>query len=112
MIRVREHGTPVPRGVSRSSSERYADLWISTALFSLNLRWVKPERRLIVNCHRKAVGPWRRIRELERALDIREREARHLEHALEQSVERYDRIRDTNAQLRETLTLYRNDARA
>lgn len=112
MIRVREHGTPVPRGISQSSNERYADLWISTALFSLNLRWVKPERRLIVNCHRKAVGPWRRIRELERRADSLEHEVLALEHALGQSNERYDRIRDTNAQLRETLTLYRNDARA
>jgi hypothetical protein len=112
VIRVREHGTPVPRGISQSSNERYADLWISTALFSLNLRWVKPERRLIVNCHRKAVGPWRRIRELERRADSLEHEVLALEHALGQSNERYDRIRDTNAQLRETLTLYRNDARA
>lgn len=46
-------------------------------------------------------NPWRRIRQLEAQL-------RALDHALHQSNERYDKVRDMNAQLRETLTLYRN----
>lgn len=46
-------------------------------------------------------NPWRRIRELER-------EIRALEHALHQANERYDKIRETNLQLRDALALYRN----
>ena len=108
MIRVREYGTPVLRGISRSSNDQYADLWISTALFSLNLRWVKPERRLIVHGHCKAVGPWRKIRELEGRLALAERQCADFEHELGKACDRYDKVRDMNAQLREALTLYRN----
>lgn len=46
-------------------------------------------------------NPWRRIRELEAELRV-------LEHALGQSNERYDKIRDMNAGLRRALSLYRN----
>ena len=56
------------------------------------------------------LGPWRRIRALEIKLGQVSCECAALEHALKQSADRYDRIRDANAQLRETLTLYRNNA--
>ena len=46
-------------------------------------------------------NPWRRIRELEG-------EVRVLDHALHQANERYDKIRETNLQLRDALALYRN----
>lgn len=52
--------------------------------------------------------PWKRIRELEQQLQRADRRCAGLEFALSQSADRYDRIREANAQLRETLTLYRN----
>lgn len=55
-------------------------------------------------------NPWKRIRLLEARLGQVACECAALEHALKQSTERYDKIRDTNQQLRETLTLYRNEA--
>lgn len=53
-------------------------------------------------------NPWRRIRELEGRLSCLRRECDALDHALHQSTERYDKIRETCAQLREALSLYRN----
>lgn len=53
-------------------------------------------------------NPWSRIRELQRELQRAERRCAGLEFALKQSADRYDRIREANHQLRETLTLYRN----
>ncbi len=60
-------------------------------------------------------NPWRRIRELEIRLGkeaCEHAQAKHerdaLEHALHQSNERYDKIRETNLQLRDALSLYRN----
>ena len=56
-------------------------------------------------------NPWRTARELRAQLDRATRDNANLERALRDSADRYDRIRDANAQLRETLTLYRDDAR-
>lgn len=56
-------------------------------------------------------NPWRRIRELEAEVRRLKNEVISLDNALRQSADRYDRIRDANAQLRDTLTLYRNNAR-
>ena len=53
-------------------------------------------------------NPWRRIRELEAAASNHELELRALNYALHMANERYDKIRNTNRELRETLTLYRN----
>lgn len=64
-------------------------------------------------------NPWRRIRELEVRLGkeacehaYARREIDALERALQDSVERYDRIRDANLQLRECLSLYRTEGSA
>jgi len=54
------------------------------------------------------VNPWRRIRDLEQAAAKHDLEQRALNYALHLANERYDKIREANAQLRETLTLYRN----
>jgi hypothetical protein len=54
------------------------------------------------------VNPWRRIRELEADAKIHATEKYAMNYALHQANERYDKIRAANAELRETLTLYRN----
>ena len=53
-------------------------------------------------------NPWRRVRELEAEAKIHATEKYALNHALHLANERYDKIRAANAELRETLTLYRN----
>lgn len=53
--------------------------------------------------------PWKRIRELSAALDRVTAERDALNHALHQSADRYDNIRNSNAQLREALALYRSE---
>lgn len=53
-------------------------------------------------------NPWRKIRELEARLIKVSNECAALDHALKQSADRYDKIRETNLQLRDALTLYRN----
>jgi hypothetical protein len=55
-------------------------------------------------------NPWRRIRELQVKLDHARNERAALAHALLRSTERYDKIRETNLQLRDALTLYRENA--
>lgn len=53
-------------------------------------------------------NPWRRIRELEAAAKHHDTEKYALNHALHMANDRYDKIRAANAELRQTLTLYRN----
>lgn len=64
-------------------------------------------------------NPWRRIRELEVRLGkeacehaYAKREIDALERALQDSADRYDRIREANHQLRECLALYRTEGSA
>lgn len=56
-------------------------------------------------------NPWRRARELAAQLARANRQIDALERALRDSADRYDRIRDANAKLRDTLTLYREASR-
>lgn len=53
-------------------------------------------------------NPWRRVRELEAAAEHHATEKYALNHALRMANDRYDKIRATNTELREALTLYRN----
>jgi hypothetical protein len=53
-------------------------------------------------------NPWRRIRELEADAKVHATEKYALNHALHMANDRYDKIRAANAELRQTLTLYRN----
>ena len=53
-------------------------------------------------------NPWRRIRQLEAAAVQDAAEIRALNHALHQSADRYDKVREMNNQLRDALSLYRN----
>ena len=106
MIYRREYGEPVRPGINLSANEHYADLIIATPIVSLYLRWDKAQRRPVVNAYRHfgwppVIGPWRRIRDLEAEL-------RAMDHALHMANDRYDKIRETNLQLRDALSLYRN----
>lgn len=56
-------------------------------------------------------NPWRTARELRAQLDVARLENALLERAVRDGNDRYDRIRETNAELRETLTLYREASR-
>lgn len=57
-------------------------------------------------------NPWRRIRQLEEQAAIAEAEIVFLDQALQRSHDRYDRIRETNLQLRDCLALYRTEGSA
>lgn len=52
-------------------------------------------------------NPWRRAAELEARVASRDAHIAQLQRALEVSADRYDLVRSMNAQLRETLELYR-----
>lgn len=54
------------------------------------------------------LNPWRANRELRSEIARLRSDVRYLNHALHQSNERYDRIRDANAELRSALALYRD----
>jgi hypothetical protein len=53
------------------------------------------------------INPWRRVRALEQSVADHEAHIAELQRALSISADRYDLIREMNAQLRETLELYR-----
>jgi septal ring factor EnvC (AmiA/AmiB activator) len=55
------------------------------------------------------LNPWGRARFLGNQLARANREIDALERALRDSADRYDRVRDANARLREALELYRKD---
>lgn len=85
----------------------------STPWFSLHAMWNRHTRRLSFALPygfnwRAPIGPWRRIAEMRMEIDRKEREILALDHALHQSNDRYDKIRETCAQLRDALSLYRN----
>ena len=54
-------------------------------------------------------NPWRRIRELEAELRAAEKDRDAWRHSALLASDRYEKIRDTNLQLRDALNLYRND---
>jgi septal ring factor EnvC (AmiA/AmiB activator) len=53
-------------------------------------------------------NPWRRAREVQAQLDRVTFERDKIEHALSQSCDRYDKVREMNTQLRDALALYRS----
>lgn len=86
---------------------------LSTPWFSLHVLWNRHTRRLRFAFPygfnwRAPIGPWKRIAEMRMEIDRKEREILALNHALRQSNDRYDKIRETCAQLRSALSLYRN----
>ena len=86
---------------------------LKTPWFSWYINWNRHTRRVgFAVPHgfnwRAPLGPWRRIHELEAEAKHHATEKYALNHALHLANERYDKIRAANAELRETLTLYRN----
>ena len=120
MIYRRREGGQVKPGLNVLWEPLAKGAILSTPWFSLHVMWNRHTRRLTFAVPygfnwRAPLGPWRRIAEMRREIDRKEREVDRLQHdiamldhALHQSNERYDKIREANAQLRETLTLYRN----
>jgi hypothetical protein len=53
-------------------------------------------------------NPWRKARELQVQLDKAVRERNDFEFELSRACDRYDKVREMNAQLRDALSLYRN----
>jgi hypothetical protein len=52
-------------------------------------------------------NPWRRIADLERHVQAHEAHIAVLQRGLDVAADRYDKIRETNLQLRDALELYR-----
>ena len=106
MIYRRREGERVRTGLNILWGPLAKGAILSTPWFSLYLDWNRHTRRLKLHAPfgfnwRAPIGPWRRIRELEREL-------RAMDRALSDANDRYDRIRETNLQLRDALSLYRN----
>jgi hypothetical protein len=113
----RREGELVRAGVNVLWEPKAKGVILKTPWTSLYVNWDRHARRLRFGMPfgfnwRAPIGPWRRVAELEQAAAKHELELRALNYALHLANERYDRIRDANAQLRETLTLYRNEASA
>ena len=113
MIYRRREGERVRTGLNILWGPLAKGAILSTPWFSLYLDWNRHTRRLTFAAPlgfnwRAPIGPWRRIAEMRLEIDRKEREILALDHALHQSNERYDKIRETNAQLRDALSLYRN----
>lgn len=117
MIHRRREGELVLPGLNVLWEPLAKNVILKTPWFSLYVDWNRHARRLRFSLPfgvnwRAPLGPWRRIADLEAEVRSLKNELVAHDLALRQSNERYDRIRDTNVQLRETLTLYRDEARA
>lgn len=56
------------------------------------------------------LNPWRRIAQLERALEARDRDFASLQRHADLIADRYEKMRLLNAELRRGMDLYRNGA--
>ena len=113
MIYRRREGGRVRTGLNVLWEPLAKNVVLSLPWFSLHVLWNRHTRRLTFAAPLgfnwlAPIGPWRRIAEMRLEIDRKEREILALDHALHQSNERYDKIRETNAQLRDALSLYRN----
>lgn len=100
MIYRRREGGLVRPGLNIMWEPRAKNIILSLGRHSLHILWDRHKRRLTFAMPYTILRPWRRIRELEAEL-------RALDHALHRANERYDKIRETNLQLRDALSLYR-----
>lgn len=112
MIYRRREGELVRTGLNILWEPLAKGVILSLPWFSLYIDWNRYTRRLSFSVPhgfnwRAPLGPWKRIADMRIEIDRKEREIVALDHALRQSTERYDSIREANAQLREALSLYR-----
>jgi hypothetical protein len=113
VIHRRREGDLVRTGINILWGPLAKNVILSLPWFSLHVLWNRHTRRLTFAAPlgfnwRAPIGPWRRIAEMRLEIHRKEREILALDHALKQSADRYDKIRETNLQLRDALTLYRN----
>ena len=113
MIHRRREAELVMPGLNIMWEPKAKGAILRTPWFSWYISWNRHTRRLSFAVPtgfnwRAPLGPWRRIAEMRLEIDRKEREILALDHALHQSNDRYDKIRETNAQLRDALSLYRN----
>ena len=113
MIHRRREGALVKPGINIMWEPVAKGVIVKTPWFSWYVTWNRHTRRVSFAVPhgfnwRAPLGPWRRIHDLETAAKHHETEKYALNHALHLANERYDKIRAANAELRQTLTLYRN----
>lgn len=113
MIHRRREAELVKPGINLMWEPKAKGAIVKTPWFSWYITWNRHTRRLSFAVPhgfnwRAPLGPWRRIHELEAAAKIHATEKYALNHALHLANDRYDKIRAANAELRETLTLYRS----
>lgn len=105
MIYRRKEAELVRTGLNVMWEPKAKGAILRTPWFSWYISWNRHTRRVHFSLPhgvnwRAPLGPWRRIHELER-------EVRALDRALHDANDRYDKIRETNLQLRDALSLYR-----
>ena len=114
MIHRRKEGELVLPGLNVLWEPLAKGAILRTPWFSLYLDWNRHTRRLnFAVPHgfnwRAPLGPWKRIADMRAEINRLEREVLALDHALHQSNDRYDKVRDMNTQLRRALSLYRDN---
>lgn len=113
MIYRRKEGELVRTGLNVMWEPLAKGAVLRTPWFSWYVTWNRHTRRVAFAVPtgfnwRAPLGPWRTIADLRLEIGRKEREILALNHALHQSADRYDKVRETNSQLRDALSLYRN----
>jgi hypothetical protein len=113
MIHRRREGELVKPGINIMWEPVAKGVIVETPWFSWYVTWNRHTRRVVFAVPhgfywRAPLGPWKRIADMQLEIDRKEREILALDHALHQSNDRYDKIREMNTQLRDALSLYRN----
>jgi hypothetical protein len=113
VIHRRREGELVKPGINIMWEPLAKGAILKTPWFSWYVTWNRHTRRVVFAVPhgfnwRAPLGPWKRIADMQMEIDRKEREILALDHALHQSNDRYDKIRETNVQLRDALSLYRN----
>lgn len=108
MIHLRREAEEVRPGLNILWSKRAKNVILSFGRHSLHILWNRHTRRLTFAMPYTVLRPWRKVRELEAEARTYRAEIAALDRALSDANDRYDKIRETNLQLRDALSLYRN----